>query len=455
MNLKRWLTLQDDSWVQAMQEELLQFKLQQVWVLVDLPHGMKVIGTKWVYRNKRDERGVVVRINTIGGPRYTQEEGIDYDEALRAHMKRVYVSQPPGFLILIILQKVYKVVKAFMDYIQAPRGLGQQVKTTKKEIFISTGQIHDRASPHVTPTTSSSQCSQENLQSITRIADARQSGSGNLLILGRYAFTSNPTIYDSLVKQFWQTATTNTKADGTLEINATIDTIGYTITEASIRDTLQLADVTGITMLPNDEIFRGMGQMGKTKLLMYPSFLQMSFENIQTENNTLSGCSLTKKDLWNMKRGFRGAPRPLLPAMLLVATNPNAGQEQIAVAQTQPSSSTPPVPSTSSPPVQSPPQIPASIPTPTPIPASIPSPTPIPETEPALYEHTFEEPSLVHQHFSPPQEQAQGQMTMDDLLQLVKKVKKLEGFLKRRNVVVSDSEEENLGSRGGKSDEIH
>ncbi|GJR96805.1 putative ribonuclease H-like domain-containing protein [Tanacetum coccineum] len=34
--------LQDDSWVQAMQEELLQFKLQRVWVLVDLPHGMKI-----------------------------------------------------------------------------------------------------------------------------------------------------------------------------------------------------------------------------------------------------------------------------------------------------------------------------------------------------------------------------------------------------------------------------
>ncbi|GJX93106.1 hypothetical protein Tco_0347692 [Tanacetum coccineum] len=85
-----------------------------------------------------------------------------------------------------------------------------------------------------------------------------------------------------------------------------------------------------------------------------------------------------------MKRGFRGAPRPLLPAMLLVATtNPNAGQEHDAVAQSQPSSSTLPVPSTSSPPVQSPPPIPASIPTPTPtpIPASIPTPTPIPETE--------------------------------------------------------------------------
>ncbi|GKF07782.1 synaptobrevin, longin-like domain protein, partial [Tanacetum coccineum] len=78
----------------------------------------------------------------------------------------------------------------------------------------------------------------------------------------RYALASNPTIYDSLVKQFWQTATANTIADGTLEIHTTIDTTGYTIIEASIRDKLQLADASGITMLPSDEIFEGMGQMG-------------------------------------------------------------------------------------------------------------------------------------------------------------------------------------------------
>ncbi|GKD51505.1 hypothetical protein Tco_1280481, partial [Tanacetum coccineum] len=72
--------------------------------------------------------------------------------------------------------------------------------------------------------------------------------------------------------------------------------------------------------------------------------------------------------------------------------------------------STPPVPSTSSPLVQSPPPIPTSIPTPTP------SPPPIPETEPIPFEHTFEEQSPVQQHFSPLQEQAQGQMTLDDLL---------------------------------------
>ncbi|GKE95151.1 hypothetical protein Tco_1580006, partial [Tanacetum coccineum] len=71
-----------------------------------------------------------------------------------------------------------------------------------------------------------------------------------------------------------------------------------------------------------------------------------------------------------MKRDFRGAPRPLLPDMLLVATNPNAGQEHDVVAPSQPSSSTP-----------------------TPIHASIPSPTPIPETKPEPFEHIFEEPS--------------------------------------------------------------
>ncbi|GJU49662.1 hypothetical protein Tco_1219217 [Tanacetum coccineum] len=82
----------------------------------------------------------------------------------------------------------------------------------------------------------------------------------------RYALTANPTIYDSLVKQFWQSAIANTKADGSLEINATIDTIRYTISEASIRDSLQLDDATGITMLPNADLFEGMGQIGaKTK----------------------------------------------------------------------------------------------------------------------------------------------------------------------------------------------
>ncbi|GKE82123.1 putative ribonuclease H-like domain-containing protein [Tanacetum coccineum] len=73
--------LKDERWVEAMQEELLQFKLQQVWILVDLPYRKMVIGTKWVFRNKRDERSTIVKNKTrLMAQGFRQEEGIDYDE---------------------------------------------------------------------------------------------------------------------------------------------------------------------------------------------------------------------------------------------------------------------------------------------------------------------------------------------------------------------------------------
>ncbi|GKE03675.1 putative ribonuclease H-like domain-containing protein, partial [Tanacetum coccineum] len=148
--------------------ELLQFKLQQVWVLVDLPHGMKVIGTKWVYRNKRDERGVVVRNKArLVAQWYTQEEGIDYDEVF-AHVARieavrlflafasfmgfivyqmdvksaflygtidevVYVSQPLGFVDPDHPKKVYKVFKALYGLHQAPRAWYATLSTFLKK----------------------------------------------------------------------------------------------------------------------------------------------------------------------------------------------------------------------------------------------------------------------------------------------------------------------------------
>ncbi|GJX89141.1 putative ribonuclease H-like domain-containing protein [Tanacetum coccineum] len=74
----------------------------------------------------------------------------------------------------------------------------------------------------------------------------------------------NPPIYDSLVKQFWQTATARTLADGTQQLNATIDSIEYTITEESVRRQLQLADASGINMLQNEEIFAGLQNIGST-----------------------------------------------------------------------------------------------------------------------------------------------------------------------------------------------
>jgi hypothetical protein len=52
--------LQDPDWVLAMQEELNNFKRNEVWSLVPRPK-QNVVGTKWVFHNKQDEHGVVTR----------------------------------------------------------------------------------------------------------------------------------------------------------------------------------------------------------------------------------------------------------------------------------------------------------------------------------------------------------------------------------------------------------
>ncbi|GJT23804.1 hypothetical protein Tco_0893741 [Tanacetum coccineum] len=78
----------------------------------------------------------------------------------------------------------------------------------------------------------------------------------------RYALTHNPTIYDSLVKQFWQTATVRTLANGTQQLIASIDSTEYNITEASVRSKLQLADATGIHNLSDAEIYAGLATLG-------------------------------------------------------------------------------------------------------------------------------------------------------------------------------------------------
>jgi hypothetical protein len=52
--------LQDPDWVLAMQEELNNFKRNEVWSLVPRPKK-NVVGAKWVFRNKQDEHGVVTR----------------------------------------------------------------------------------------------------------------------------------------------------------------------------------------------------------------------------------------------------------------------------------------------------------------------------------------------------------------------------------------------------------
>ncbi|GJZ09068.1 hypothetical protein Tco_0543351 [Tanacetum coccineum] len=77
----------------------------------------------------------------------------------------------------------------------------------------------------------------------------------------RYALTANSTIYVSLIEQFWQTATVKTITNGEQKLIAIVDGHKFTITEASVRRHLQLADVDSISSLPNTENFENLTQM--------------------------------------------------------------------------------------------------------------------------------------------------------------------------------------------------
>jgi hypothetical protein len=139
----------------AMQEELNNFTRNEVWHLVPRPN-QNVVGTKWVFRNKKDEHGVVTRNKAqLVAKGYSQVEGLDFDETY-AHVARlesirillayatyhrfklyqmdvksaflsgpikeeVYVEQPPGFEDSEYPNHVYKLSKALYGLKQAPR----------------------------------------------------------------------------------------------------------------------------------------------------------------------------------------------------------------------------------------------------------------------------------------------------------------------------------------------
>ncbi|GJR27849.1 retrovirus-related pol polyprotein from transposon TNT 1-94 [Tanacetum coccineum] len=155
--------LGDESWIVAMQEELNQFVANDVWELVPQPRNMTIIGTKWVFRNKLDENGIVSRNKArLVAQGYNQQEGIDYDETyapvarlesiriLLAYAcaldfklfqmdvksaflngfinEEVYVAQPPGFIDFEKPDHVYKLKKALYGLKQAPKAWYDRLK---------------------------------------------------------------------------------------------------------------------------------------------------------------------------------------------------------------------------------------------------------------------------------------------------------------------------------------
>ncbi|GJT96344.1 hypothetical protein Tco_1091862 [Tanacetum coccineum] len=257
----------------------------------------------------------------------------------------------------------------------------------------------------------------------------------------KYALTHNPTIYDSLVKQFWQTATVRTLANGTQQLIASIDSKEYTITESSVRSNLQLADATGIHNLSDAKIYARLATLGYV-----------------TEGDFI----------------------PLLPAMLAgEAVDQGKGSAKPAKPHHTPVD---PILSTSQPPLPSPPH--PSPPHPSPPLPSPPHPLPPHQSPPFSPPHyspsrSYEAPlpkgntsrsaedsmqlkelmvlvpTLVTKINSLEKElkdtkQTLGNAALAVVLKLVKKVKSLETALKRKSkkVIMSESESEEPEDQG-------
>nr|GEU44868.1 retrovirus-related Pol polyprotein from transposon TNT 1-94 [Tanacetum cinerariifolium] len=150
--------------IESMQEELLQFKRLDVWVLVPTPDNISPLTLKWLFKNKHDEDQTVIRNKSRLVMRgYRQEEGIDFKKsfALVARMEAitiflayaahksfyvfqmdvktaflhgslkedVYVCQPEGFIDADYPSHVYKLKKALYGLKQAPRACYDELLT--------------------------------------------------------------------------------------------------------------------------------------------------------------------------------------------------------------------------------------------------------------------------------------------------------------------------------------
>ncbi|WJX88387.1 hypothetical protein P8452_70484 [Trifolium repens] len=168
--------LTDDGWIVAMQDELNQFQRNDVWDLVPRPANKNIIGTKWVFRNKLNEQGEVVRNKArLVAQGYSQQEGIDFTEtfapvarleAIRLLLsyavnngitlyqmdvksaflngvisEEVYVKQPPGFEDLKNPNYVFKLKKSLYGLKQAPRAWYERLSNFLLENGFQKGQI--------------------------------------------------------------------------------------------------------------------------------------------------------------------------------------------------------------------------------------------------------------------------------------------------------------------------
>ncbi|GJX39100.1 retrovirus-related pol polyprotein from transposon TNT 1-94 [Tanacetum coccineum] len=164
--------LKDESWIIAIQEVLNQFIKNDIWELVPQSKNMTIIGTKWVYKNKLDENGVVSRNKAkLVAQGYNQQEGIDYDEtyALVARSERYNLA----YFIAKGMEFVTKQPRLILPYVASTQASSsnpsKKLKLTiipPRQTFVNLTSKEDDTTTH-SPITKSSSPSPPNAPSKT------------------------------------------------------------------------------------------------------------------------------------------------------------------------------------------------------------------------------------------------------------------------------------------------
>ncbi|GJX39353.1 copia protein [Tanacetum coccineum] len=188
----------------------------------------RAIGTKWVYRNKKDERGIVIRNKArLVAQVHTQEEGIDYDE----------VFAPVARIEAIRIFLAYAFYMGFTVY---------QLDVKSAFCLVKLKREHP-----------------DQILVLQYVA-VQGLWYSKVLSLGIVAYTVSDYVGATLDREVnhRRSAEASTDDNGEVKINATIDGHSLSITEGSLRRHLKLADQDGVTSIPNSEIFEQLALMG-------------------------------------------------------------------------------------------------------------------------------------------------------------------------------------------------
>ncbi|GJQ96630.1 putative ribonuclease H-like domain-containing protein [Tanacetum coccineum] len=360
---------------------------------VQTREGKFAIGTKWILKNKRDARGIVVRNKArLVAQGHRQKEGIDYNEVyvddiifgstnqawcdeFEVLMKGEFemsamgeltfflglqVKQNPDGIFISQDKYVQDMLKKFdmenvrsattpfeaskpkskdepddasrrsFKYLERPtknRSMDQEFSLSvwkhtvicKKQTIVATSSTE---AEYVAAASCCGQCGlpkktieesdiilmihihsgwlsvcllvREFLLVALNVSTGRTVPAGFVILINH-----DPIIYDSLVKQFWSTASLGTFEEGPPAIIATIDRTPYTITESLVRSQLQLDDEGGVEDLPSADIYLGMDNMG------YPTEGKLTFHKNKFSPqwrfivHTIMHCLSTKSGSWD------------------------------------------------------------------------------------------------------------------------------------------------------------